>query len=420
MQIFMEWLISKGMNPLLSDILGRTAACILTFFLCLFSFHFTKHKVLRFIKYIIKKSKTEFDDILVENNVFYHIPKFLPAIILINLLPYIFESFDFLVSISLKIINSYIIILISLTLNSFLTALSKMYKTFKATMKIPITALVQGVRVVLAFITVLIIIATILDRSPLIILSGFGALTAVFMLVFKDSLMGFVAGIQLTLNHMVDHGNWIEMPKYGADGNVVDITLTTVKVCNWDNTVTMVPTYALMSESFKNWQGMTESGGRRIKRSINIDMQSIKFCDVEMLKKLSKINILSDYIQSRQSQITKYNIDNKIDDNIDNTSSANGRRMTNIGIFRYYLEAYLKNNPSINRSMTFMVRQLKPSETGLPIEIYVFCKETMWVKYEAVQADMFDHIFAVINEFELEMFQIPSGTDIKQLTTLKK
>lgn len=216
---------------------------------------------------------------------------------------------------------------------------------------------------------------------------------------------------------MVDHGNWIEMPKYGADGNVIDITLTTVKVCNWDNTVTMVPTYALMSESFKNWQGMTESGGRRIKRSINIDMQSIKFCDTELLKKLNNIHILSDYIQSRQTEISKYNIENKIDENINNTSSANGRRMTNIGVFRYYLEAYLKNNPNINNSMTFMVRQLEPSETGLPIQIYVFCKDTMWVKYEAVQADIFDHIFAVINEFELEMFQIPSGTDIKQITT---
>lgn len=405
-----NWLTDQGIAPSLSSFIARTAGCLTTVLLCFISYIFTKHKVLKVITYVIKKTKTQFDDIMLKNQFFKHIPKLVPSIILIYLIPVVFESYVELITILNRIVYSYITLLIVLTLNSFLTVVTEIYKSIETTMKLPITSLVQVVRIILAFIGILIILGILLNKSPLILLSGLGALTAVFMLVFKDSLMGFVAGIQLTLNHMVDRGNWISMPKYGADGNVIDITLTTVKVCNWDNTITMVPTYALMSESFKNWKGMSEAGGRRIKRSIFIDMQSIRFCDDEMLSRLEKVQLISDFIKNRKKEIFEYNQKNKVD----LSNPVNGRKLTNIGLFRVYIESYLRQNPNIKKDMTFLVRQLQPTTNGLPIEIYVFCSEIQWVKYESVQADIFDHIFAIIQQFDLEMFQTPTGADFNR------
>lgn len=405
-----NWLTDQGIAPSLSSFIARTAGCLTTVLLCFISYIFTKHKVLKVITYVIKKTKTQFDDIMLKNQFFKHIPKLVPSIILIYLIPVVFESYVELITILNRIVYSYITLLIVLTLNSFLTVVTEIYKSIETTMKLPITSLVQVVRIILAFIGILIILGILLNKSPLILLSGLGALTAVFMLVFKDSLMGFVAGIQLTLNHMVDRGNWISMPKYGADGNVIDITLTTVKVCNWDKTITMVPTYALMSESFKNWKGMSEAGGRRIKRSIFIDMQSIRFCDDEMLSRLEKVQLISDFIKNRKKEIFEYNQKNKVD----LSNPVNGRKLTNIGLFRVYIESYLRQNPNIKKDMTFLVRQLQPTTNGLPIEIYVFCSETQWVKYESVQADIFDHIFAIIQQFDLEMFQTPTGADFNR------
>ena len=249
------------------------------------------------------------------------------------------------------------------------------------------------------------------QKTPLYILSGLGALTAVLMFVFKDILMGFVGGIQLIANKMVAPGDWIEMPKYGADGDVIEITLTTVKVKNFDNTITTIPTYALINESFKNWRNMNLSGGRRIKRFVNIDIGSIKFCSSEMLDRFKHIQIISESIQDRQQEILQYN---KLH-NVDESTRVNGRRLTNIGVFRSYVEAYLRQHPMIHQNMTFIVRQLSPGEKGLPIEIYVFCKDTNWIKYESVQSDIFDHILAVVPEFNLQVFQAPSGKDFHQL-----
>jgi miniconductance mechanosensitive channel len=233
------------------------------------------------------------------------------------------------------------------------------------------------------------------------------------MLVFKDSILGLVGGIQLTANNMVHIGDWIEMPKYGADGDVIDISLTTVKVQNWDKTISAIPAYALISDSFKNWRGMSESGGRRIKRSINIDMNTVKLCDPMMLDKFRRIEHIAEYIDAKQSEIDEYNAAA----NIDNTEMVNGRRMTNVGTFRAYVVAYLKNHPKINQNMTFLVRQLKPTECGLPIEIYVFSSDKVWANYEAIQADIFDHILAVIPEFGLRVFQNPTGSDFSRLVS---
>ena len=231
------------------------------------------------------------------------------------------------------------------------------------------------------------------------------------MLVFRDSILGFVAGIQLAANRMVSVGDWIEMPAYGADGDVLEVALTTVKVQNWDKTITTIPTYALISESFKNWRGMSESGGRRIKRSVSIDMSSIKFCDLEMLERFEKIQYISGYIEQKKNELKDFNRAMSVD----TASLVNGRRMTNIGTFRAYVQAYLQNHPKINKDMTFLIRQLPPTENGLPIEIYVFSNDKVWANYEAIQADIFDHVLAVVPEFDLRVYQNPTGADFRIL-----
>jgi len=235
------------------------------------------------------------------------------------------------------------------------------------------------------------------------------------MLVFRDSILGLVAGIQLSLNKMVKIGDWITMPSHNADGNVTEITLNTVKVQNFDKTITTIPTYALVSESFSNWRGMLESGGRRIKRSLYIDIRSIKFCSKELLDNLQRVHRLTDYIEKRRKEVEEYNKSQGVDQSI----MANGRRMTNIGVFRKYIEEYLKHHPMINKDMTFLIRQLQTTEKGVPIEIYVFSKEKEWVKFESIQADIFDHLLAAINEFELSLYQNPSGNDISKALELR-
>jgi miniconductance mechanosensitive channel len=241
-------------------------------------------------------------------------------------------------------------------------------------------------------------------------LGGLGAFSAVLLLIFKDPILGFVGGIQLSANDMVRHGDWISMPKYGADGTVLEISLTTVKVQNFDNTITTLPTYSLVSESFQNYRGMKESGVRRIKRSISIDMSSVQFCTREMLDRFRRIDILKDYIDSTQTELEKYNRENQID----NSVFVNGRRQTNIGVFRAYLEEYLAHHPMVHSDSDQLVRQLQPTSIGIPIEIYAFIRETGFTRYERIQSDIFDHILAIIPQFDLRVFQSPTGEDLRQ------
>jgi miniconductance mechanosensitive channel len=236
-------------------------------------------------------------------------------------------------------------------------------------------------------------------------------MAAVLILVFKDTILGFVASIQLSANKMVNIGDWISMPDYNADGDVIDISLNTVKVQNWDKTIATIPTYALVSDSFNNWKGMEESGGRRIKRSLNIDMKSVGFLDSEQVEKFRKYHLLKDYITTKEKEITDYNKANKLDED----TVTNGRKMTNLGTFRVYLENYLHKHPKINQDMTFLVRHLQPSEMGIPMEIYVFSNDQAWANYEAIQADIFDHVLAVLPEFGLKVFQNPTGDDFNKL-----
>ncbi|AXX84376.1 mechanosensitive ion channel family protein [Aliarcobacter skirrowii] len=260
---------------------------------------------------------------------------------------------------------------------------------------------IQGVKLVFGIVCVIYIVAILADKSPVAILSGLGAMSAVLMLVFKDTILGFSAGLQLSTNKMVQLGDWIEMPKYGADGDVIDIGLNVVKVRNFDKTITTIPTYALVSDSFKNWRGMRESGGRRIKRAIKIDLHSIKFLNEDDIKRLEKANLLAPYLKEKVNEIKSYNESNKFDLSV----SINGRRLTNIGTLRAYILTYLKNHPNINKDMTIMVRQLSPNEYGIPLEIYCFTSTTVWVDYENIQSDIFDHIYSVLGEFDIKPYQ---------------
>ncbi|MCD6175152.1 MAG: mechanosensitive ion channel [Planctomycetes bacterium] len=371
----------------------------------------TKKVVLRIVRRLVKKSKTQWDDILDEHRVFTLLSHLVPAVIIYKSAPIVFVNTlggGRFMKVSAFI---YMIVIGMLVINAFLSSVIDIYRTYGFARRMPIRGFVQVIKIIVFIAGGIIILGMVIGRDPTSILAGFGAMTAVLMLIFKDAILGFVAGIQISANNMVHLGDWIEMPKYGADGDVIDISLTTVKVQNWDKTISTIPAYALISDSFKNWRGMSDSGGRRIKRSLNIDMNTIRFCDEPMLDKFRKIQYLTEYIDAKKCEIDEHNKA----ENVDDSERVNGRRMTNVGTFRAYVIAYLKNHPKINPNMTFLVRQLKSTEYGLPIEIYVFSSDKVWANYEAIQADIFDHILAVVPEFGLRVFQNPTGTDFAKL-----
>lgn len=293
---------------------------------------------------------------------------------------------------------------------SLLDVIFNLSQKLAAASQLPLKGIFQGVKLIVAILVGILVISLLIGQSPAILISGLGAMAAVLMLVFKDPILGLVAGIQLSANDMLKLGDWLEMPKYGADGAVTDIGLTTVKVRNWDNTITTIPTWSLVSDSFKNWSGMSASGGRRIKRSISIDTTSIHFLDEDEQQKLIQARLLKPYMAARTEEIAQWNQQQEAE-----ASALNHRRMTNVGTFRAYLNEYLLNHPRIRQDMTLMVRQLAPDNQGLPIEIYAFTSTVIWREYESIQADIFDHIFAVVGEFGLRIHQAPTGNDVRAL-----
>ncbi|WP_420827155.1 mechanosensitive ion channel family protein [Oceanisphaera litoralis] len=301
-----------------------------------------------------------------------------------------------------------------LSLFALLDALLDIFQQNPAMQNFPLRGIFQSLKLIASIFIGLLIISTLIGKSPLILLSGLGAMTAVLMLVFKDPILGLVAGIQLSANNMLTVGDWLEMPQYGADGAVIDIGLTTVKVQNWDKTITTIPTYALISDSFKNWRGMSESGGRRIKRSLMIDSSSVCFLDEEDVARLQRARLLAPYLKQKVQEVNRYNSEQQLD----LSSLVNGRRLTNLGTFRAYLNTFLKSHPRIHQQMTLMVRQLEPTPNGIPMEIYAFTNTTSWVEYEGIQGDIFDHVFAVLQEFGLRVHQVPSGYDMRSLGRL--
>ncbi|WP_339275559.1 mechanosensitive ion channel domain-containing protein [Paenibacillus sp. FSL W8-0426] len=366
-----------------------------------------KRIVLRTILHIVNNHRFKWGHIIVEKKLFHKLSHLVPAII-IYYSASLFPTYQALIE---KAAMTYLIVVTITVLNAFLNAFEAIYRSFEVSKIRPIKGYIQVAKIILFIIGGIIVISSLIGQNPLIILSGLGALSAVLMLVFKDSILGLVAGVQLSSNDMVRVGDWIEMPKYNADGDVIDITLNTVKVMNFDKTITMIPSYALISDSFRNWRGMQVSGGRRIKRSFYIDISSIRFCTEEMISEFQKIHYLTDYITTKLNEIQAYNLEHEIN----TESNVNGRQLTNVGVFREYIHQYLRNHPKINQNMTMIVRQLAPGDTGLPLEVYAFSNDTNWGVYESIQADIFDHIFAVAPTFGLRAFQNPTGHDIAQL-----
>jgi miniconductance mechanosensitive channel len=406
-----SWLINLGMKENLSEIFSIIIILIGIVLISILANFVTKKIVLEIIRKIVKKTKSNWDDIILSRKVFDKISHIVPVLIIYYTIVVAFPESTLIVLIIRKICIIYLIILFYLIISSFLNAVDDIYKmTIGEKKGTSIKSFLQVIKILLAIVMVVLILSLVLNRELTYIIGGLGAMTAVLMLVFQDTILGFVGGVQLTANDMVRIGDWIEMPSRNADGNVVEVTLNTVKVQNWDKTISTIPTYALVKESFNNWRGMVESGGRRIKRSVNIDMKSIKFCSPELLDKLSKFYLLKDYISEKTVEIEAYNKKLNVSDDI----VMNGRHLTNIGIFRKYLEEYLKHNEKINKDMTFLVRQLSPTAEGIPMEIYVFSNVTQWVGYEGVQSDIFDHVLAIIPEFELRVFQDPTGDDFRK------
>ena len=395
--------LQLGLSENVVEALVRGSLFLVVLCLSWFVYKIVQGPLNRSLERLSSLTNQQWDNVLVEKHVFQRLLNFVPLILIYVLTSPILAGTE-LLALSQTLINVLFLLAAMLTVDALLSALLAIYSSSGISKEISITPFVQVLKLALYFVSGILLLSLLLQKTPLYFLSGLGALTAVLMFVFKDILMGFVAGIQLIANKMVAPKDWIEMPKYGADGDVIEITLTTVKVQNFDNTITTIPTYALINESFKNWRNMNLSGGRRIKRYVNIDLSSIKFCDTEMLERFTKIQLITNAIQDRQAEIKVSNEEK----NVDESTIVNGRRLTNIGIFRAYVDAYLSQHPQISNQMTFLVRQLSPRENGLPIEIYVFCKETNWNIYEAVQADIFDHILAVVPEFDLRVFQEPS------------
>ncbi len=406
-----KWFIERGLAENITAYVLNVFFILIILALGYLANIIAKRVILAGVSRLIKRSSRSWDDMFLKNKVFKRLSHLAPALVIYLLSPLAFPDAPVLVSFFRNGAFIYMVIIALLVLDAFLNTCYDIYQTFEVSKEIPIQGFVQAIKIILVFIGGILILSTITNKTPLYFLSGLGALTAVLMLIFKDAILGFVAGIQLSANNMVHKGDWIEMPQFGADGDVLDVSLTTVKVQNWDKTITTLPTYSLISHSFKNWRGMQESGGRRIKRALYIDMTSIKFCDREMLERFADIQYIREYIERKNKELAQYNKEHDVDE----SSIVDGRKLTNIGTFRAYVEAYLHNHPKIHQKMTFLVRQLAPTDHGLPLEIYVFSNDQVWARYESIQADIFDHFLAAIPAFDLRIFQNPSGSDFRTL-----
>lgn len=401
---------SFGLSENIAHYVRLLTLLVLLSLLSFFFFWVTKKWVIPLFYKFFKKTSFTWDDILVEKNAFRKLAHITPALIIKIGAPILFRDFPSSLSIVNKLTDAYLIFASVLIVVALLEVVESLFSKMPVFSDKPIGSYFQLGRIILYLISAILILSVLLGKSPVYFLSVFGAMSAVVLLIFKDTILGFVSSIQMSANDMVRVGDWIEMPKFNADGDVIAINLNTVKVRNWDKTVTTIPTYFFTSDSFKNWRGMQESGGRRIKRSLNINVKSVKFVDATARESYKKIFLLKDYIETRQKEIEEFN--SKYD--FDSSVLINGRRMTNLGVFRHYVESYLKNHPKIHQGLTLLVRQLPLEDKGIPIEVYCFTKTTAWNEYEDIQADVFDHLLASASYFDLDVFQQVSGSDFSK------
>jgi miniconductance mechanosensitive channel len=370
-----------------------------------------KHVLVRAVRAFAKRSSVTWDDAMVSHNVFGRLVQVLPALIVFGGVPLVPDLPESVVQLIRNVAMGYMVLMLTLALTAILSAANTVYSSLPVAKERPLKGFVQLVQIIVWILGGVMIISAVLDRSPLLLLSGFGAMTAILLLVFKDTILSLVASVQLTAQDMVRVGDWIEMPQFGADGDVVDVQLHTVKVQNWDKTITTIPTHRLITDSFKNWRGMSQTGARRIKRAIYIDVSTIRIQTQEEVDHFMRFALLKDYIKTKQKELADYNagLANEVDEEV------NRRRLTNVGTFRAYAYNYLKNHPKIDKNMTLIVRQLGPGPEGLPLEIYCFTNTTDWVAYEGIQSDIFDHLLAIVPEFGLRLYQKPAGSDLANL-----
>lgn len=368
--------------------------------------------LVRGVRRLVLRTRVKWDDELFSTAVLNRLCHILSAILLAFVLPVVFEGQSEAREIVMRLMEVYLVITVLRFVNALLSAAFQLASDRPAWQNKPIKGLRQTAQGIALIISAILIVSILIDKSPTILLTGLGASAALIILVFRDSILGFVSGIQLSANDMLQVGDWISVPKYGADGNVIEVSLTTVKIRNFDNTVVMLPPYILVSESFQNWRAMQLSGGRRVMRSVSIDMTSVRFCTPEMLDRYRTIDLIRDYIDQTEKRVEAYNTAHGI---AASERRINGLHQTNLGVFRAYLVRYLQNEVPVNKQMTLMVRQLQPAETGLPMQLYFFTNTVDWIAYEGIQSDVFDHVLAIVREFDLRVFQNPAGSDLEAL-----
>jgi miniconductance mechanosensitive channel len=407
----LDWLMAQfehsGIDAVWAGLLVNLIGGLLLVFLSWLAYLVAKRVVLRAIRFLSSKTSSGWDKVLIEHKVFARLSNVVPALVAHVLAPVVFAGVESLVGFVQGLAKVYLVVVLLFTLQALLNGLQTIYQRYYIAKRMPIKGLLQAAMLVASFVGGVFIISIVMGREVGTLMAGLGAMVMGFLFVFKDAIMGLVAGIQIATNDTVRKGDWIEMKGHGIDGDVIDVSLTTVKVQNFDKTVVSIPTSKLITDACRNWRGMKDSGGRRIKRPIRIDMRSIRFADEALLEKFQRFDLLKGYLQSRLDEV---NVHNQTA-NMDLSELVNGRRLTNIGTFRAYIMAYLKSHPQIRQDRTFLIRQLEPGDNGLPIEIYIFTDTTVWAEYEAIQADIFDHLLAVIPEFGLAPFQNSTGKE---------
>ncbi|GIU14034.1 small conductance mechanosensitive ion channel protein YbdG [Shewanella sp. c952] len=405
-----QWLATVGIDSQPADGVSTSILVIACFIVAFIGYVFVKRGVVSTMNIVITRSRVHWDDIFMRYRVLEKLAKLVPALILNIILPLALTEHEVLASLADRLLDVTIVILFVRAVYSALDAANEVADVNLVSRRLPIKSFVQLFKLFMFFVAIIISISVLADQSPVYFLSGLGVATGLVMLVFRDTILGFVAGIQLAANRMVSPTDWIQMDKYGADGAVEEVSLTTVKVRNWDQTITMIPAYALVSDAFKNWRGMSESGGRRIKRSVQIDISSIGFLTEQDKQRLSKINLLKSYFAAKSQEISTFNAQVE-----DADMPVNSRHLTNVGTFRAYMLAYLNQHEKVHKDMTLLVRQLAPTSSGVPIELYIFTNDIRWAAYEDIQADIFDHVFAILPEFGLRVYQGPTGADVRSL-----
>lgn len=403
-------LSSFGDSPLERLVLSWGGVVILA----LVSNLIAKKFILRGLRAVAAKTRTRWDDVLVERQVFERLSHLAPALVVYVAAPILLDQSEdaAVVDYLRRFANVWMILAGARTLNALLDALVIIGLEKKSTRTKPVRSYAQVVQLLVWVSAGILSVAVLMQKSPTVLLTGLGAMTAVLLLVFQDTILGFIASLRIEANEMLRVGDWVEMPKYGADGDVIEIGLHTVKIQNWDKTITTIPTHAFMSDSFKNWRGMTESGGRRIKRSLKLDMTSVRFLDEADVERLSGVKALRSYLEERTAEVEAWNQEHAVD----KSTPVNGRRLTNLGTFRAYVESYLRQLGPIREDMTFLVRQLAPTPEGIPLELYCFSGEQRWSQYEGIMGDIFDHLLSVLDEFGLKAFQQPSGADFRNFS----